>query len=59
MQQAGLKQRIGDPGVFTGPTVTGFANSDEDLDNIEGSIEEHVELEKLGLGTKSNSSGWN
>ena len=63
MQQTGLQQCIGDPGAFTNPTtkvticthvddMARFANSDKDLDNIETAIEEHVELEKLGIPIK-------
>ena len=60
MAKSGLRQCIGDPGVFTG-TVTiathvddmaGFATTKEALDKIKSAIEKHVELEKLGIPTK-------
>ena len=60
MTKSGLRQCIGDPGVFTGPVtiathvddMAGFATTGEDLDKIESAIEQHVELEKLGQPTK-------
>ena len=60
MVKSGLRQCIGDPGVFT-RTITiathmddmaGFATTAEALDKIEVSMEKHVELEKLGTPTK-------
>ena len=60
MNKSGLRQCIGDPGVFTGSVtiathvddMAGFATTKEALDKIELAIEKHIELEKLGIPTK-------
>ena len=60
MTKSGLRQCIGNPGVFTGlvtiathvDDMAGFATTEEALNNIELAIEQHVELERLGTPTK-------
>ena len=62
MIKSGLQQSIGDPGVFFKEKtiiiathvddMAAFAPKREDLDKVESRIEQHVELEKLGMPTK-------
>ena len=66
MKKSGLQQSIGDPGVFfkkgtKGPTIiiathvddmATFAPLETTINEIEASIEQHVELEKLGIPAK-------
>ena len=61
MTKSGLRQSIGDPGVFYKEgliiathvdDMAAFAPKTNSLDKIEAKIECHVELEKLGIPTK-------
>ena len=61
MRKSGLQQSVGDPGVFFTKEIiiathvddmAAFTNKRQSLDQVQASIEQHVELEKLGTPTK-------
>lgn len=61
MTKSGLRQSIGDPGVFYTKEIiiathvddmAAFAPKKDNIDKTESTIEQHVELKKLGQPTK-------